>query len=290
MLEVATFSIVACDLKARAWGVAVASKFPAVGAVVPWARAGAGAVATQALANTSYGPRGLEMMLGGLSADETVQKLLARDAEKEQRQVGLVDAHGQAASFTGSDCMEWCGGLIGSGYAIQGNLLTGVEVVQQMEHAFLDTHGELPERLFAALDAGGRAGGDRRGRQSAALYVAKERGGYGGHNDRWIDLRVDDHLNPVSRLGELLELQRLYFGKSPKSERVNLQGQAARDIQTIMKGLGYYTPVDGVYEDATREAFRAFIHNENFEDRSDPDAGWIDAPVLAYLQKKLLQK
>jgi uncharacterized Ntn-hydrolase superfamily protein len=290
MREIATFSIVACDLKARAWGVAVASKFPAVGAVVPWAKAGAGAVATQALANTSYGPRGLEMMAGGLAADETLKKLLARDAQKEQRQVGLVDAHGHAATFTGRDCMEWCGGLLGSGYAIQGNLLTGAEVVQQMEHAFLDAHGELPERLFTALDAGGRAGGDRRGRQSAALYVAKIHGGYGGHNDRWIDLRVDDHLNPISRLGELLELQRLYFGKSPKSERVKLQGETVRDIQTIMKDLGYYTPVDGTYDDATREAFRAFIHNENFEDRSDPDAGWIDAPVLAYLKKKLLQK
>ncbi len=289
MFQVATFSIVACDLKARAWGVAVASKFPAVGAVVPWARAAAGAVATQALANTSYGPRGLEMMAGGLSVEDTLQKLLARDADREQRQVGLVDAHGHAASFTGRDCMEWCGGLTGRGYAIQGNLLTGAEVVQQMEHTYLDTHGELPERLFAALEAGSRAGGDRRGRQSAALYVAREKGGYGGHNDRWIDLRVDDHINPIPRLGELLELQRLYFGKSPKSERIKLQGQAVKDLQTIMKGLGYYTPVDAVYDDTTREAFRVFIHNENFEDRADPDAGWIDPPVLEYLKKKLLQ-
>src|SRR5512138_779976 len=202
MHKIATFSIVACDLKARAWGVAVASKFPAVGAVVPWARAGSGAVATQALANTSYGARGLELMAGGATAADTLDKLLARDPEKEQRQVGLVDAHGHAASSTGSGCMDWCGALTGRGYAIQGNLLTGVEVVQQMEHTFLDTHGELPERLFAALEAGSRAGGDRRGRQSAAIYVAKESGGYGGHNDRWIDLRVDDHLNPIGRLGE----------------------------------------------------------------------------------------
>ncbi len=290
MRGVATFSIVACDLKARACGVAVASKFPAVGAVVPWARAGAGAVATQALANTSYGPRGLEMMSGGLPAEETLKKLLGRDAEREERQVGLVDAHGRSASFTGANCMDWCGSLTGRGYAIQGNLLTGVKVVQEMEHTFLDAHGELPERLFAALEAGGRAGGDRRGRQSAALYVAKEKGGYGGHNDRWIDLRVDDHLNPIQRLGELLELQRLYFGKSPKAERLKLQGQAVQDIQTIMKSLGYYTPVDGIYDDATREAFRVFIHNENFEDRADPDAGWVDAPVLDYLKKKLLQR
>src|SRR5512146_3306206 len=282
-----TFSIVACDLEAQAWGVAVASKFPAVGAVVPWAKAGAGAVATQALANTSYGPRGLEMMAGQLSAEETIKKLVTRDKEREQRQVGLVDALGRAASFTGRDCMEWCGGLTGSGYAIQGNLLTGIEVVQQMEHTFLDARGELPERLFAALEAGSQAGGDRRGRQSAALYVAKQDGGYGGYNDRWIDLRVDDHLNPIARLGELLELQRLYFGKSPKSGRVKLQGEAVKDIQTIMKGLGYYTSVDGAYDDATREAFRVFIHNENFEERADPDAGWIDAPVLEYLTRRL---
>src|SRR5512138_3364036 len=152
MHDVATFSIVASDLKARAWGVAVASKFPAVGAVVPWAKAGAGAVATQALANTSYGPRGLELMAGNASAEDVIKKLLARDSEREHRQVGLVDMHGRAASFTGKECMEWCGGLTGRGYAIQGNLLTGAEVVQQMEHTFLDTHGELPERLFAALE------------------------------------------------------------------------------------------------------------------------------------------
>ena len=190
-------------------------------------------------------------------------------------------------SYTGQACSVWAGHVTGAGYAIQGNLLTGVEVIQQMEHAFLDTHGDLPERLFAALDAGGRSGGDRRGRQSAALLVVKEKAGYGGHNDRWIDLRVDDHLNPVSRLGELLELHRLYFGRSPASGRVRLQGDVVREIQQIMKALGYYTPVDGQYDDATREAFRAFIHNENFEQRADPDAAWVDEPVLAYLMRNL---
>ena len=287
MHELATFSIVACDPKAQAWGVAVASKFPAVGAVVPWARARAGAVATQALANTGYGSRGLEMLSGGMSAEETLQKLIGHDREREHRQVGIVDAQGRAVSFTGKHCSEWAGSLTGAGHAVQGNLLTGKEVIQQMEHAFLDTHGELPERLFAALDAGGRAGGDRRGRQSAALFVVKEKAGYGGHNDRWIDLRVDDHLNPIARLGELLELHRLYFGRSPASSRVRLDGDVVRDMQQIMKGLGYYTPVDGRYDETTREAFRAFIHNENFEERADPDAGWIDRPVLEYLMRNL---
>ena len=289
MQHVATFSIVACDLRALTWGVAVASKFPAVGAVVPWARAKAGAVATQALANTSYGPRGLEMMAGRVSAEETLAKLLARDKERDQRQVGLVDAAGRAASFTGKECMDWAGSLTGPAYAIQGNILASAEVIQQMERSFLDAKGELPERLLASLAAGGRAGGDRRGRQSAALYVVKPKGGYGGLDDRWIDLRVDDHLNPISRLEELLELHRLYFGHSPKGERVSLDGAAVKDIQTIMKGLGYYTPLDGRYDDATREAFRVFIHNENFEERADPDAGWIDAPVLEYLTRRLHQ-
>lgn len=287
MSHLSTFSIVACDLKAQAWGIAVASKFPAVGAVVPWAKAKAGAVATQAFANTSFGPRGLEIMASGLSAEETLKKLLAHDREREQRQVGLVDAKGKSATFTGKSCLDWAGGLSGPGYAIQGNILAGAQVVREMEHAFLDAKGELPERLFTALDVGSRAGGDRRGRQSAALLVVKPKAGYGGYNDRWVDYRVDDHLNPIARLGELLELHHLYFGKSPRSQRVKLEGAVVKDIQTIMKGLGYYTRTDGKYNDATREAFRAFINNENFEERANPDAGWIDKPVLEYLIKKL---
>lgn len=287
MHELATFSIAACDLKQQAWGVAVASKFPAVGAVVPWARAKAGCVATQALANTTYGPRALEMMAGGLTAQDTLSKLIAHDRDREHRQVGLVDSAGQSASFTGKACVDWAGSLTGSCYAIQGNILASADVVRQMEHAFLDARGELPERLLAALEAGGNAGGDRRGRQSAALYVTRQKAGYGGHNDRWIDLRVDDHLNPISRLEDLLELHRLYFGHSPASARVRLEGAVVKDLQKRMKGLGYYTPVDGEYDDATREAFRAFIHNENFEERADPDQAWIDEPVLTYLMKKL---
>ena len=286
MLLLSTFSIAACDIKEQAWGIAVASRFLAVGAVVPWARAKAGAVATQSFANTSFGPRGLEMMASGLSAEETLSKLLAHDHELEQRQVGLVDAKGDSATFTGKACKDWAGGVNGPGYAIQGNILTGAKVINRMEHAFLDTKGELPERLFAALDAGNRAGGDRRGKQSAALYVVRPGSGYGGYNDRWIDYRVDNHLNPIPHLGELLELHHLYFGKSPKSERVKLAGTVVKEIQIIMKRLGYYTPTDGEYDDATRQAFDAFIGNENFEERANANAGWIDNPVLEYLLKK----
>ena len=287
MHTVATFSIVACDLRAQAWGVAVASKFPAVGAIVPWARAKAGGVATQAMANTSFGPRGIDLMASGRSAYETLRELLARDRDREHRQVGIVDSQGGSATFTGKLCSDWAGGVSGQGYAIQGNILSSPDVVGQMEQTFLENRGDLPARLLAALEAGGHAGGDRRGRQSAALIVVKPRAGYGGHNDRWIDYRVDDHLNPIPRLVELLEIHRLYFGKSPSSQRLRLHGEPVREMQAIMKGLGYYTPTDGEYDDATREAFRAFISNENFEERADPDAGWIDRPVFEYLLKKL---
>ncbi|RME89342.1 MAG: DUF1028 domain-containing protein [Anaerolineae bacterium] len=288
MYQLSTFSIVACDLEEQAWGVAVASKFPAVGAVVPWAQAGVGAVATQSYANTSFGPRGLEMMAQGLSAEETLERLLAEDPERELRQVGLVDAQGRAATFTGKECHEWAGGRTGPGYAIQGNILVGANVVEAMEDAFLHTEGDLPSRLFAALLAGDRAGGDRRGKQSAAIYVVKPKGGYGGFNDRWIDYRVDNHIDPLPQLGELLELHHLYFGKSPESERVHLKGETdlLKKLQTIMDGLGYYSPVTGEYDETTRAALRAFLGNENFEERSDPDAGWIDRPVLEYILRK----
>ncbi len=287
MHRLATFSIVACDLKAQTWGVAVASKFPAVGAVVPWAKAKAGAVATQALANTSFGPRGLELMAHGLSANTALERMLARDPDRAHRQVGLVDAKGRSASYTGKACMDWAGSRTGPCYSIQGNILAGVEVVSEMERVFVETKGDLPHRLLAALEAGNRAGGDRRGRQSAALYVVKPKGGYGGHNDRWIDYRVDDHLYPIPRLGELLELHDLYFGKSPKKDRVHLTGAALKELQQIMKGLGYYTSSGAHYDETTRAAFRAFIGNENFEERADPEAGWIDRPVFEYLVRKL---
>jgi len=279
-----TFSIVACDLKEKTWGVAVASKFPAVGSVVPWAQADAGAVATQSFSNASFGPRGLQMMDGGISAENTLAKLLMDDPDRELRQVGLVDAKGRAATFTGSGCFPWAGGVTGKGYAIQGNILANAKVVPAMEKKFLSTKGDLPSRLYAALLAGDRAGGDKRGRQSAAIYVAKPNGGYGGFIDRWIDYRVDDHEDPVPRLGELIQLHRLYFDQSPESERVLLKGKALEQIAAILKHEGY------LKKNITfQNAFNAFIGNENFEERSDPNAQWIDKPVLKYLVKKFGQ-
>lgn len=282
-----TFSIVASDLEERAWGVAVASKFPAVGAVVPWAQIGAGAVATQSYANTSFGPRGLEMMFRGFSAEATLSMLLEDDVDRELRQVGLVDAAGQAATFTGYKCFDWAGGITGPGYAIQGNILTGEQVIRDMQESFLATKGNLPNRLYAALVAGNRAGGDKRGRQSAAIYVVKPQGGYGGFIDRWIDYRVDDHNAPVSRLGELLELHELYFGKSDINTRVRIKGELLKNLQEILVRLGYLEGhANGEYDELTKTALRAFTGNENFEERCDVEEGWIDAPVLDYLLNK----
>jgi uncharacterized Ntn-hydrolase superfamily protein len=276
-----TFSIVACDMQEQSWGVAVASKFPAVGAVVPFARAGAGAVATQSFANTSFGPRGLDLMESELSAQKALEELLKDDPDREQRQVGLVDLKGNSATFTGSGCFTWAGGLSGRGYAIQGNILAGGKVVPAMENAFLKAKGNLPARLFAALKAGDRAGGDKRGRQSAAIYVVKPKGGYGGYLDRWIDYRVDDHEDPVPRLGELLMLHELYFGKSPESERMQIKGRVLTHLTTILQQQGYLKK-----ETEFVSAFNALIGNENFEERADPDAKWIDRPVLKYLVEK----
>ncbi len=282
-----TFSIVACDLEEEAWGVAVASKFPAVGAVVPWAQADSGAVATQAYANTSFGPRGLVLMASGISAEETLAELLKDDEEREHRQVGLVDAQGQAATFSGKECFEWAGGLTGTGYAIQGNILAGQQVITAMQKAFVGTVGNLPSRLYTALLAGDRAGGDKRGRQSAAIYVVKPGGGYGGFIDRWIDYRVDDHEDPVPRLGELLEMHELFFGESEEKDRVPLKGEPLQQLQEILIHLDYLEgKADGTYDELTKSALREFTGNENFEERIDLEAGWIDRPVLEYLLKK----
>jgi uncharacterized Ntn-hydrolase superfamily protein len=287
MITPSTFSIVACDLANQAWGVAVASKFPAVGAVVPWAQAGVGAVATQSHANTAYGPDGLQLLASGKTAQQVMDDLTSADDMRDHRQVGIVDAKGESSTYTGSKCYTWAGGLTGPGYAAQGNILVGPQVVQSMVDAFLATQGELPARLYAALVAGDRAGGDRRGRQSAAILVVKPQGGYSGYNDIWIDYRVDDHPDPVTRLGELLEMNELYFGKSPEAERLQLHGQPLQQLQRIITRLGYYQgPVNGEYDSTTRSALEAFIGNENFEDRFYPEKAQIDQPVYDFLLKR----
>ena len=283
---VTTFSIVAVDLAMGDLGIAVASKFLACGAVVPWASAGAGAVATQSFANTAYGPDGLARMRDGLSAREALARLIADDADRDLRQVGLVDARGGAAAHTGPGCHAWAGHHVGEGFTCQGNILVGQETVDAMAAAFRAAKGELAERLVGALAAGEGAGGDRRGKQASAVYVVRPKGGYGGMNDVLVDLRVDDHVEPVKELRRLLDLRNLYFGASPASEKLAIDGTILLDLKRIMKRAGHYRGEESVeWNDATAKALDAFIASENFEERVDLKARTIDAPVLAHLRR-----
>ncbi len=211
---VATFSIVAYDRETGDLGVAVQSRFLGVGSVVPWAKAGVGAVATQAWANVSFGPEGLAMLEAGKDAAAAVAALTAADAGRDRRQVGIVDAKGRAAAYTGSGCLDWAGHRTGEGFTVQGNILAGKGVVDAMADAFVAAKGELADRLVEALAAGQRAGGDKRGMQSAALLVVRKNGGYGGNNDRYIDLRVEDHAEPIAEMKRLLDLyKRVRLGR-----------------------------------------------------------------------------
>ena len=286
MPVVATFSIVARDPRNGDLGVAVQSKFLAVGSVVPWARAGAGAVATQALANISYGPQGLHLLEQGLSAEAVVRQLVAADEGRDHRQLGIVDRDGQAAAYTGSACLDWAGHEIGDGFACQGNILAGPDVVRRMAERFKRSEGELAERLVAALDAGQSAGGDRRGRQSAALYVARPGGSYGGLLDRYIDLRVDDHPDPIVELSRILALHRFYLTRPADDQYVPIDRDIAREIQDILRDLGYYAGLTtGNYDEATREALLTCGGVENLEERLVEDAR-IDREVLEFLRRK----
>jgi len=208
---VATFSIVGRDPQTGELGVAVASKFFAVGNVVPWAKADVGAVATQSFANTTFGWRGIDLMEKNVTPEEAIQILLRKDDNPDRRQVGMVSADGSSATYTGKDCIAWAGGRKGPNYAVQGNILTGEKVVIAMEKAFLETKGTLADRLYAALLAGDAEGGDSRGRQSAALLVVREGAGYGGYTDRAIDIRVDDHADPFGELGRLLKFAQMNY-------------------------------------------------------------------------------
>jgi uncharacterized Ntn-hydrolase superfamily protein len=282
----ATFSIVAFDPKNGDLGVAVQSKFLAAGAVVPWAKAGVGAIATQSWANTSYGPKGLELLSLGLSAPEVVEILIAEDEGRDLRQVGIVDAQGKAAAYTGKGCFEWAGHIIGPGYACQGNILAGPKVVEAMAEAFEKSEGELAHRLVAALEAGQAAGGDRRGQQSAALLVVREKGGYGGFNDRYVDLRVDDHPEPIKELKRLLSLYELYFFKPKPEDLVEIKGEIALEIQRILLKTGDYKgPLSGQYDEATKEAFKNLCLRENLEERWQEEP-LVDLTVLNFLRER----
>jgi uncharacterized Ntn-hydrolase superfamily protein len=275
---VATYSIAACDLEAGQWGVATQSKFLAVGSVVPWAVPGVGAVATQAYANPRYGPEGLQLLAEGLTAAEVVARLTEADEGRADRQVGVVDAQGGGATYTGSDCMDWAGGLAGPGFAAQGNILVGEETVAALATTFTATHGRpLAERLIECLAAAQAAGGDRRGQQSAALLVVEQDGGYAGMSDSLVDLRVDDHAQPVAELARLYELHSLLFGKTPRDRWLKVDGELRAELSERLGKLGYTGELD--------RAFDEWSGTENLEERVD-GVDKIDPVVLEELRRR----
>lgn len=304
-----TFSIVARDPQTGDLGVAVASKFLAVGAVVPHARAGVGAVATQALANVRYGPDGLALMAGGLTAEAALRRLADEDEGGAHRQAGFVDAAGGAFTYTGGACLPWAGGRVGDGVAVQGNILTGADVVDAMLDAYHASAEAFPERLLAALRAGDERGGDRRGRQSAALLVVREGGGYGGATDRWIDLRVDDHPAPVGELARLLDINHLLMDRPAVEDLLPIDGSLATELQALLERVGYTPdsvsrgggiaellegaitrtgeprPTPASWTPGWEAALSEWMGVENLEERTTA-SGWIDPRVLEFLRER----
>lgn len=274
---VATYSIVACDLDAGRWGVATQSKFLGVGSIVPWAEAHVGAVATQSYANPRYGPDGLALLREGLSAEEVVERLTSADEGREHRQLGVVDAEGGSASFTGGECMDWAGGRTGPGYAAQGNILVSGATVDALAETFESTAGKpLEERLLDALDAAQAAGGDSRGQQSAALLVVEKDGGYAGLTDVVFDLRVDDHERPLEELRRIYRLHVLLFGSTPEDEWLPVDDSLAGELRERLGRLGYEGDLD--------TAFRDWAGTENLEERVD-GVERIDPVVLEELRR-----
>jgi uncharacterized Ntn-hydrolase superfamily protein len=269
---VATYSICACDLAAGRWGVATQSKFLAVGSVVPWAEPHVGAIATQAYANPRYGPEGIALLREGLSAAEVVERLTSADADRAQRQLGVVDAEGRAATFTGDECHAWAGGRTGTGYAAQGNILVSGATVDALAETFeATTETSLAERLLDCLDAAEAAGGDSRGRQSAALLVVERDGGYAGLSDVLVDLRVDDHPDPLVELRRIYRLHDALFGRTPREEWVPVDDSLRGELDSLLAKTGHATLAD-------------WAGVENLEERVDGEDS-IDPVVLHRLRE-----
>jgi len=269
---VATFSIAACDLHAKQWGVAVQSKFLAVGFVVPWAEPEVGAIATQAYANPSYGPNGLALLREGLSAGEVVERLIAEDEGRDERQLGVVDASGTAAAWTGPDCNDWAGHRTGPCYSAQGNILVSGETVDALAETFEATADTLlADRLLAALASAQAAGGDSRGEQSAALLVVQREGGYATLSDVLVDLRVDDHEHPIDELARLYELHQQLFGRTPLRDWLPLEGDLRAEVDERLARLGY-------------DSLDAWAGVENLEERVNGEDN-IDPVVLDALRE-----
>jgi uncharacterized Ntn-hydrolase superfamily protein len=274
---VATYSIVACDLEAGQWGVAVQSKFLAAGSLVPWAEPGVGAIATQAFVNPRYGPQGLTLLREGLSADEVVERLTTADEGRNHRQVGVVDAQGRGASYTGAECMDWAGGRTGPCYAAQGNILVSQDTVDAFAACFEATAGRpLADRLLECLAAAQAAGGDRRGQQAAGLLVVERDGGYAGLSDVVVDLRVDDHERPVSELARIYELHQALFGKTPRERWVEVDAQLRTELEQRLGRLGYTGDLAAAYE--------SWAGAENLEERVDGVEA-VDPVVLGHLRE-----
>jgi uncharacterized Ntn-hydrolase superfamily protein len=266
---VATFSIVACDLDAGQWGVATQSKFLAVGSIVPWAEPNVGAVATQSYANPRYGPDGLALLRRGAAADDVVKELTDADEDRDHRQLGVVDAKGGSATYTGSKCFAWAGGIAGPGFAAQGNILVGEETVTALASTFTSTAGRsLAERLIACLAAAQAAGGDRRGQQSAALLVVEQDGGYAGLTDVLVDLRVDDHERAIHDL---------LFGRTPRAEWIAVDDDLRTELTGKLARLGYEGPLE--------EALPSWAGAENLEERVDGVAQ-LDPVVVRELRAR----
>jgi uncharacterized Ntn-hydrolase superfamily protein len=274
---VATYSIVAVDLEAEQWGVAVQSKFLSVGSVVPWAEPHVGAVATQAYANPRYGPNGLQLLREGLSAEEVVARLTSEDEGRDHRQLGVVDAKGNAATYTGKECMDWAGGRTGNGYAAQGNILVSGETVDAMAESFEGSSGPLAVRLIDALAAAQAAGGDSRGQQSSALLVVQTDGGYAGMSDTVVELRVEDHELPIEELRRIYTLHDEIFGTTPREEWTEVDEELASELSDRLAQLGY--------EGELEAAFTRWTGKENLEDRVD-GIEQIDPVVLDALRSR----
>ncbi len=282
--KTSTFSIVGFDPKTKELGVAVQSKFLAVGSVVPFVEIGVGAIATQSWANPFYGSKGLKLLKEGKSPAEVISILTREDEGAQLRQVGIVDSQGRAATFTGDECYDWAGGVTGENFAAQGNILVNAETVTDMADTFQKESGALADRLLKALEAGQKAGGDKRGQQSAALLVYRDKGGYGGM-DKYIDLRVDDDSRPIEKLAELLDLFYLYF-TDRDAKNIPLTDAVLKEVQQLLKNMNYYQgPITATVDSEFEKSLFDFYNSENFEERI-PEGLVMPEDILNYLRQR----
>jgi uncharacterized Ntn-hydrolase superfamily protein len=281
-----TFSIVARDPSNGDLGIIVQSKFPTVGSVVPWAKANIGAIATQAWCNVGYGPNGLELLEAGNSASKTLKILLDGDEGREHRQIGIVDSKGQAVSHTGKDCMNWAGHIVGDEFACQGNILAGESVVSDMAEAYQKVDGDLIDKLFAGLKAGQAAGGDRRGMQSASIFVVREAGGYEGGNDRYVDVRVDEHPSPIVELERIFKIYDMtLLSREDPGTLLKIEGNVLTLIQKSLVTLGYLDKIaSDELSEKVKSALTEWTNTNNFENKARDD-GTIWPSVMEYMLK-----